>query len=598
MRIMFLLLCLVFCVPRAAAAQGMVVTEQYLATQAGTGILRQGGNAVDAAVAVGYAEAVVYPCCGNLGGGGFMLIHLAGQGEFFLDFRERAPLAASAKMYLGASGKPIPGASLIGWRAAGVPGTVMGLETARARFGHLSRAEDMAPAIALARNGFVLDTHGAAFLAVATHLANDPAAAQIFWPNGKPLAAGARIVQPDLAHLLEQISTNGTTAFYEGAIPQQIATAAHQNNGLLTARDFPAYRAIWRQPVRCNYRGYEIISSPPPSSGGTTICETLNILTGYNMGALGFHSPAAIQRLAEAERHAFLDRNYALGDPGFVHDDVAKLTSPAYAAAIRATIVPDHATPSAALPPGTPPHEDYETTQYSVTDSQGNGVSVTYTLNGRFGAQVMAPGTGFLMNDEMDDFTTVPGGANMFGLRQGARNAIAPGKRPLSSMAPTLVTQNGKLVMVLGSPNGSRIISVVLQVLSNVMDFHMDLTDAVAAPRVHEQYMPDVLFTEPDALTPATVQSLQHMGANHSALWRGREHKQSRRQMGRRERPAQPRGAGCARLKAVCIAEAERLAQRPRPPHRPNIRTFETNSEARSFFACPYIADAPARGGA
>jgi gamma-glutamyltranspeptidase/glutathione hydrolase len=512
MRIMFLLLCLVFCVPRAAAAQGMVVTEQYLATQVGTGILRQGGNAVDAAVAVGYAEAVVYPCCGNLGGGGFMLIHLAGQGEFFLDFRERAPLAASAKMYLDASGKPIPGASLIGWRAAGVPGTVMGMETARARFGRLSRAEDMAPAIALARNGFVLDTHGAAFLAAATHLANNPAASRIFWPNGKPLAAGARIVQPDLAHLLEQISTNGTTAFYEGAIPQQIATAAHQNNGLLTAQDFAAYRAIWRQPVRCNYRGYEIISSPPPSSGGTTICETLNILSGYNMGALGFHSPAAVQRLAEAERHAFLDRNYALGDPDFVADDVAKLTSPAYAAAIRATIVPDHATPSAALPPGTPPHEDYETTQYSVTDRQGNGVSVTYTLNGRFGAQVMAPGTGFLMNDEMDDFTTVPGGANMFGLRQGAHNAIAPGKRPLSSMAPTLVTHNGKLVMVLGSPNGSRIISVVLQVLSNVIDFHMDLADAVAAPRVHEQYMPDLLFTEPDALTPATVQSLQHMG--------------------------------------------------------------------------------------
>jgi len=512
MRIMFLLLCLVFCVPRAAAAQGMVVTEQYLATQVGTGILRQGGNAVDAAVAIGYAEAVVYPCCGNLGGGGFMLIHLTGQGEFFLDFRERAPLAASAKMYLDASGKPIPGASLIGWRAAGVPGTVMGLETARARFGRLSRTEDMAPAIALARKGFVLDAHGAAFLAAATHLANDPAAAQIFWPNGKPLAAGDRILQPDLAHLLEQISAHGTAAFYEGAIPQQIATAAHQNNGLLTAQDFAAYRAVWRQPVRCNYRGYEIISSPPPSSGGTAICETLNILTGYDMGALGFHSPAAIQRLAEAERHAFLDRNYALGDPDFVADDVAKLTSPAYAAAIRATIVPDHATPSAALPPGTPPHEDYETTQYSVTDRQGNGVSVTYTLNGRFGAQVMAPGTGFLMNDEMDDFTTVPGGANMFGLRQGARNAIAPGKRPLSSMAPTLVTRDGKLVMVLGSPNGSRIISVVLQVLSNVIDFHMDLADAVAAPRVHEQYMPDLLFTEPDALTPATVQSLQHMG--------------------------------------------------------------------------------------
>jgi gamma-glutamyltranspeptidase / glutathione hydrolase len=497
----------------AAAPGGMVVTEQNLATAVGAGILRKGGNAVDAAVAVGYAEAVVYPCCGNIGGGGFMLIHLARGGDYFLDFRERAPLAARGDMYLDATGKPIADASLIGWRAAGVPGTVMGLETARRRFGRLSRAQDMAPAIELARKGFVLDAHGAAFINAATHLADDPAAAHIFrGPGGAPLAAGERLVQPELAQLLEQISEDGTPAFYQGALPRRIEAAARAQDGLLTTRDFAAYRAIWRGPVRCYYRGYDIISAPPPSSGGTAVCEVLNILQLHDMRALGFHSPAALQIFAEAERHAFLDRNFALGDPDFMSNDVVRLISPDYAAAINATILPGHAMSSASLPPGTPPHEKYETTQYSITDGAGNGVSVTYTLNGRFGAQVMAPGTGFLMNDEMDDFTTVPGEANMFGLRQGARNAIAPGKRPLSSMAPTMVTRDGKLAMVLGSPNGSRIISVVLQVLMNTIDYQMSPEQAVSAPRVHEQYLPDVLFTEPDALNPATVQSLQRMG--------------------------------------------------------------------------------------
>ena len=509
-------LALFFLAPAISAAApppGVVVTEQNLATQVGATILRQGGNAVDAAVAIGYAEAVVYPCCGNLGGGGFMLIHLAGKGDFFLDFRERAPLAASAGMYLDASGKPLANASLLGWRAAGVPGTVMGLETARQRFGRLSRAADIAPAIALARDGFILDAHGAAFINAAKHLSDDPTAAKIFrGPGTAPLTAGALLVQPDLANTLKKISEHGTQGFYQSTIPQRIATASQSGNGLLTAQDFASYHAVWRNPVHCFYRGYEIISAAPPSSGGTAICEALNILQHYNLHALGFHSAAAINLFAEAERHAFLDRNYALGDPDFIADDTAKLTSPAYAAAIAKTIQPGHATPSASLPPGTPPHEAYETTQYSVTDSAGNGVSVTYTLNGRFGAEVMAPGTGFLMNDEMDDFTTIPGGANMFGLRQGSRNAIAPGKRPLSSMSPTLVLRNGKLVMVLGSPNGSRIISVVLQVLINTIDYQMPLAQAVTAPRLHEQYMPDILFTEPGALGPATIQALQHMG--------------------------------------------------------------------------------------
>ncbi len=497
----------------ASRPDGMVVTEQDLATDVGVSILHQGGNAVDAAVAIGYAEAVVYPCCGNIGGGGFMLIHLVRKGDFFLDFRERAPLAARANMYLDAEGKPIPDATLIGWRAAGVPGTVMGLESARQRFGLLSREQDMAPAIILAQSGFVLDAHGAAFINGATHIRDDPAAVAIFrGPGGAPLAAGSRLIQTDLAQVLKQISQNGTAAFYHGITPQRFAAASRAHGGLLTVQDFAAYRAVWRKPVRCIYRGYEIISSPPPSSGGTAVCETLNILKLHDMRALGFHSAAAVQLFAEAERHAFLDRNYALGDPDFVTDDVARLTSPAYAMAINAKIVPGHATASSSLPPGTSPHETYETTQYSVTDGSGNGVSVTYTLNGRFGAQVMAPGTGVLMNDEMDDFTTVAGTANMFGLRQGARNAIAPGKRPLSSMAPTIVTRNGKLLMVLGSPNGSRIISVVLQVLINRIDYGMSYAQAVSAPRVHEQYLPDVLFIEPGALSPFAAQALQHMG--------------------------------------------------------------------------------------
>ena len=491
----------------------MVVTEQHLATEIGLRILRQGGNAVDAAVAVGYAEAVVYPCCGNLGGGGFMVIHLVRQGDFFLDFRETAPQAATTGMYLDASGKPAASESLLGWRAVGVPGTVMGLETARLRFGRLSRAADMAPAITLARQGFVLDASGATFIAAASALAKDPQAASIFrHPDGTKLNAGDRLIQPDLARTLEGIAAAGPSAFYQGSLPASAAAASRTGGGILAAQDFALYHAVWRAPVRCFYRGYQIISAAPPSSGGVALCEALNILEGYDLHALGFHSAAAIQRFAEAERQAFLDRNYALGDPGFVHDDVAFLTSKRYAAALRAVIPADRAMPSSVLPPGTPPHEKYETTQYSVVDSAGDGVSVTYTLNGRFGAQVMIPGTGVLMNDEMDDFTTAPDTPNMFGLRQGQRNAIAPGKRPLSSMAPTLVLKNDRLFMVLGSPNGSRIISVVLQTILNVIDYGMALDQAVAAPRVHEQYMPDILFMEPGTLSETTLQSLHRMG--------------------------------------------------------------------------------------
>jgi len=496
-------------VQTATAPHDMVVAEQHLASEVGLRILQQGGNAIDAAVAIGYAEAVVYPCCGNLGGGGFMLIHRASGQDFFLDFRETAPLAATAGMYLDGSGHEIPGSSRTGWRAVGVPGTVMGLEKARQRFGRLSRAALIAPAIALARDGFVLTTHDADLINGVRRRDADPATAAIF---GGSFRAGDRLTQPDLARTLARISAHGTAAFYQGSLPQQIAAASRAGGGLLAAQDFARYRAVWRTPVTCRYRGYDITTAAPPSSGGVAVCEALNILSGYDMKSLGWHSAASIQRIAEAERHAFLDRNNALGDPDFITDPVARLTDPAYAAAIRATIAPDRATPSASLPSGTPPHEKYETTQYSVVDRDGNAVSVTYTLNGRFGAEVMAPGTGVVMNDEMDDFTTDLGQPNMFSLLQGVRNEIAPGKRPLSSMSPTIITRDGKLVLILGSPGGSRIISVVLQTIVNVIDYGMRVDQAVSAPRVHEQYLPDVLYIEPEALPASTIAQLKTMG--------------------------------------------------------------------------------------
>jgi len=493
----------------ATAPHDMVVTEQHLASDVGLRILEEGGNAIDAAVAIGYAEAVVYPCCGNLGGGGFMLIHPARGPDFFLDFRETAPLAATVRMYLDSSGNQIPGSSRTGWRAAGVPGTVMGLETARERFGRLSRAQLIAPAIALARDGFILTRHDADLINGVSGLGSLPLFRR---PDGSSLTAGDRLTQPDLARTLQSIATDGPAAFYQGAIPSKIQSAAQSNNGLLTAEDFARYRAVWRAPITCRYRGYDITSAAPPSSGGVAVCEALNILSGYDLKSLGYHSASSIQLIAEAERHAFLDRNNALGDPDFITNPTAHLTDPAYAAAIRAAITPGRATPSSSLPPGSPPHEKYETTQYSVIDRDGNAVSVTYTLNGRFGAEVTAPGTGVLMNDEMDDFTTDLGQPNMFSLLQGVRNEIAPGKRPLSSMSPTIITRDGKLVMVLGSPGGSRIISVVLQTIINVIDYGMPIDQAVSAPRIHEQYLPDVLYLEPNALAPATVGNLRSMG--------------------------------------------------------------------------------------
>ena len=427
--------------PAVEAAHGMIVSSQHLASEAGVAMLRQGGNAIDAAVAVGYALAVVNPCCGNIGGGGFMVAHLAGGPgqDIFINFRETAPAAATADMYLDAAGKPVPGASLYGWKAAGVPGTVLGLETALREYGSLPRASVMAPAIRLAQEGFLLTRGDTDILETSTaRFRNAPAVGKIFLrPDGTPWRPGDRLIQSDLAATLSAIAAGGSDAFYHGRIPEAVEAASRAGGGLLTAADFAAYTVTRSAPVSCSYRGYVFVSAPPPSSGGTTMCEILNILEGYDMPALGFHSAASVHLLTEAMRHAFLDRNTYLGDPAFVTNPLDRLLSKDYAASIRATIgatLDNRPTPSSTLRPGVAPHEKTETTHYSVVDAAGNAVSVTYTINGFFGAQVIAGDTGFLLNDEMDDFTIKPGVPNLFGLVQGTANAVAPGKRPLSSM--------------------------------------------------------------------------------------------------------------------------------------------------------------------
>jgi gamma-glutamyltranspeptidase / glutathione hydrolase len=499
--------------PAVEAANGMVVSAQHLAAEAGVEILKQGGNAIDAAVAVGYAEAVTNPCCGNIGGGGFMTAHLADGRDVFLNFRETAPAAAARDMYLDAEGTPIKGASLYGWRAIGVPGTVLGLDTALSRYGTLPRTTVMAPAIRLARDGFVLTRGDADIIARGgSLLRRNPVAAGIFLrADGTPFHPGDRLVQADLAATLEAIARNGAEAFYRGRIPDAVEAASRAGHGILTAADFAAYRVTESPPLRCAYRGFVFLSAPPPSSGGTTICEILGVLEGYDMQGLGFHSAAAVHLMVEAMRHAYLDRNSFLGDPAFVDNPLSWLLSPDHAAAIRAAIG-DRATPSTDLRAGTPPHEKPETTHYSVIDKAGNAVAVTYTLNGGFGAGVIAGQTGFLLNDEMDDFTIKPGVPNLFGLVQGEANAIAPGKRPLSSMAPTIVLRDGRVWLVLGSPGGARIITTVLETAMNMIDYGMVPQEAVDAPRIHHQWLPDEIFAEPHALSPDTKVLLEAMG--------------------------------------------------------------------------------------
>ncbi|WP_145541188.1 gamma-glutamyltransferase [Yersinia alsatica] len=500
--------------PAVEAKNGMVVTSQYLASQVGTDILKMGGNAVDAAVAVGYAQAVVNPCCGNIGGGGFMTIHLADGTDTFINFRETAPAAASADMYLDKEGKVTKDASLYGYLAAGVPGTVLGMDSAQKKYGKLTRQQVMAPAIKLAREGFILTRADTDILdTTVKRFRQDPESARIFLrQNGEALQPGDRLIQADLAETLTAISEKGPDAFYQGKIPQAVEAAAKKGGGILTAADFANYKITETAPITCSYRGYKFVSSPPPSSGGVTLCETLNVLEGYDLKSMGFNSAAYIHTLTEAMRHAYMDRNTFLGDPEFVKNPIDRLLSKSYAADIRKQIVANKATPSVEVQPGMQPHEKPETTHYSIVDDEGNAVSTTYTVNGRFGAVVIAPGTGFFLNDEMDDFTVKVGEQNMYGLVQGATNSIAPGKRPLSSMSPTLVTKDGKTFMVLGSPGGSRIITITLQTALNVIDHGMAPQEAVDAPRIHHQWLPDEVYYEQRGVSADSLNLLKIMG--------------------------------------------------------------------------------------
>ena len=495
-----------------ASRGGMVVSAQRLASQVGADVLDHGGNAFDAAVAVGYALAVTYPEAGNLGGGGFMTLRQANGRASFIDFREKAPLAASATMFQDAQGQVKPGLSTNGWSSVATPGSPAGLEYVRVHYGTMDRAALMAPAIRLAREGFTLTQGDAGIFQVATPpLRHDPAASAIFLRQGAPLRAGDRLVQTDLAHSLQQIADVGPgQAFYRGQIGQAIVAADRAGGGTLTAGDFTAYKVREMAPVECDYRGFHVISAPPPSSGGVVLCEILQILQGYDLHGLGFHSAAEVHVLAEAMRHAYVDRNNRLGDPDFLHNPVAELIGAAHAEAVRRAILPERATPTASLP--VPNAEGTQTTQYSVVDAAGNAASVTTTLNNWFGAGVVAAGTGIVMNDEMDDFTSKVGVPNMFGLVQGAANAIAPGKTPLSSMTPTIVTKEGRLVMVIGSPGGSRIISITLEAIVNVIDHGMTIQEAIDAPRIHEQGTPDVVGLERGALSPDTRALLEARG--------------------------------------------------------------------------------------
>jgi len=496
----------------AEGENGMVVTAQHLATDVGLAVLVAGGNAVDAAVAVGYALAVTYPTAGNLGGGGFMTIRLADGTTTFLDFRERAPGAATKDMYLDDKGEPVPGASTKTWLATGVPGSVAGFEAAREKYGAKSRADLIAPALGLARDGFVLEQGDVASLRRGKDkLAQDPAAAKIFLKDGQPLPLGATLVQADLAGTLQAIAEGGADAFYKGETAGLIVKASEANGGILAKADFEAYKVRELEPVECDYRGYDIVSSPPPSSGGLIICEILNILEGYPISYLGYGSAETTRLMVEAMRHAYVDRNTALGDPDFVDNPVTKLTSDAYAEEIRSQIDPYRAGVSADLTPAGF-GESTETTHYSIIDKDGNAVAVTYTLNGSFGTGKVAEGTGVLLNNEMDDFTMKPGVPNLYGLVQGAANAIEPGKSPLSSMSPTIVSRDGKPFMVIGSPGGSRIITITLEAIMNVIDHGMDLQEAIDAPRIHHQWLPDRVYMEPQALSPDTLRILADEG--------------------------------------------------------------------------------------
>lgn len=507
------------------APHTMVASVHELASRAGADIMHEGGNAVDAAVATGFALAVVHPQAGNLGGGGFMLIRMADGKTHFLDYREKAPAAATANMFLDPQGRVIENASIVGYKAISVPGSVAGMVYAEKKYGKLALDQVMAPAIKLAHDGFPLTWDDAADFHD-QHLAKFPDSSRIFQRDTHPYQPGETFRQPELARTLERIARNPDD-FYHGAMARELAASIQKGGGLITTDDLAHYEVKEREPVRGTYRGYEIVSAPPPSSGGIALLEILNILEGYDLAKAGNRSAQAVHLTAEAFRRSFFDRAEFLGDPDFSKLPVAQLIDKKYGAAWRESIDPAHATVSkdlrrpaifseleqyAALHPQPwTVREPEHTTHYSVVDADGNAVAVTTTLNDRFGSRVTAEGLGFLLNDEMDDFTSKAGVPNLYGLIQGPANAIGPDKRPLSAMTPTMVLKNGKLFLVLGSPGGSRIITTVANILMGIVDYGMSIQEAVNTPRFHHQWFPDVLRVE-QWFSPDAVRLLRQMG--------------------------------------------------------------------------------------
>jgi gamma-glutamyltranspeptidase/glutathione hydrolase len=498
------------------ARNGMVASQEKRATRVGVEILKQGGNAVDAAVAVGFALAVTHPQAGNIGGGGFMLVHLAARNETIaIDYRETAPAAATRDMFLDENGEADPRKSRDSALGVGVPGTVAGLALAHRKYGSgkFTLAQLIAPAIALAREGFPVEDDLADSLPRALpRLMRWPSATKIFMKrNGLAPAHGDTLVQSDLAASLEAIAAGGPRAFYEGPLAEKIVASLAANGGIMTRDDLRNYRAVERPVVRGTYRGYEIASMPPPSSGGVHLVEILNILEGFPLHDLGASSAATLHLMIEAMKPAYADRAEFLGDPDFIMVPVAGLTAKRYAAELRKAIDPEHARPAQSIRAGSPPHEGDNTTHFSIVDRDGNAVANTYTLNFSYGLGLVADGTGILLNNELDDFAAKPGAPNAYGLVGGDANAPAPGKRPLSSMSPTIVFRDGRVFMVTGTPGGSRIITTVLQVILNVIDHGMNIAEAVVAPRIHHQWSPDIVFTE-RGLSPDTIRLLEARG--------------------------------------------------------------------------------------
>jgi gamma-glutamyltranspeptidase/glutathione hydrolase len=491
------------------APHAIVASNNRLAAEVGAQVMKQGGNAVDGAVATGFALAVAYPEAGNLGGGGYMVIRMADGRADAIDYRETAPLAATRDMYVGANGK-LTGESLIGPKASGVPGSVAGMVEAQRKYGAIPLATVMAPAIRLAAKGFIVDSAFFSSLSQGRHRIGGFAGNTVFFPSGAPPAIGSRFVQPQLAATLRSIAALGSRAFYHGPIADSIVAEMQRSGGLITKADLARYQPVWRQPIRSTYRGYTLFSMPPSSSGGTTITEMMNILEAYGPTA-PFGSAEQIHALASASQRAFIDRNSKLGDPAFVKVPLGTLTSKAYAKAIAKTISRDHADPTTRLASGL--REGHETTHYSVVDGQGNAVATTTTLNDLYGSGVYVAGAGFFLNDEMDDFTSQPGTPNMYGLIQGVANAIAPGKRMLSAMSPTIVLDpRGNLLLVTGARGGPRIISATSQIILNVIDHRMSLADAMSAPRIHHQSLPDSIRVEAGGFDRSVIARLTAMG--------------------------------------------------------------------------------------